>query len=103
MLDKDLIAREPPDMRNGIDSLYVYCDIVEPQIVGNGMHQLLDTVAVSGNFGDIIDRRFSTPHYIPLLAKQFDSISFTIKDDLDRLIPFNFGKCIIKLHFRRRR
>ena len=96
------IAKHAPDMRGGIDSLYVYCDICEPQIVGNSLERLLRIIPVKGSYGDIVMETFTLPHYINVLHKSFSTIQVSIKSDVDLPIPFSFGKCVVKLHFRKK-
>jgi hypothetical protein len=99
-LTESQIAKGMPDMRNGIDTFYIYCSIIAPQMVGDTMEQLLRTVAISGRFGDTVVMDYPTPHYASVLCKEFSSIEFSIKDDQNLPIPFNYGKVIIKLHFK---
>ena len=98
-----VIAKYPPDMRAGIDSLFVYCDVIAPQIVGNRQEQLLRIVPVSGRHGAIVDRVFVAPHYVPVLNKRFSTIGISINTDQDRPFAFKFGKSVVKLHFRKQR
>ena len=95
-------AKYPPDLRAGIESFFIYTDIIAPQLVGNKRAQVLRIVPVSGTFGEIVDRTFVTPHYVPVLKKVFASIDISIKTDQDRPFSFQFGKSIVKLHFRKR-
>jgi len=95
-------AKYPVDMRGGVDALYVYCDLVENQIVGNVREPLLRILPVQGIYGEIIDQDFVARHYIPVLKKEFSTVHISIKSDRDILIPFLFGKVIVKLHFRSR-
>ncbi len=95
-------AEYPPDLRGGIDSLFVYSDIVQPQIVGDSMQPLLRTVPVGGSYGDILHRVFVSPHYVDVLHRDFSSIAISIKTDRDLPVPFKFGKTFVKLHFRRK-
>jgi hypothetical protein len=97
------LARFPTDLRGGTDSLYVYCDLVEPQVVGNVRVPLLRTVAVTGNYGQVIDQLFHSPHYMSLQQTSFSSIHITINSDTNEPLRFQFGKSVIKLHFRKRR
>lgn len=96
------IAKYPIDMRAGIDALYVYCDLVENQIVGNVREPLLRILPVQGQYGELIDKDFVARHYIPVLKKEFSTVRISIKSDRDALIPFAFGKVIVKLHFKKR-
>jgi hypothetical protein len=100
-LEETTVAVHPPDVRGGMDSLYVYCDLVEPQIVGNSLEPLLRIVPIKGSHGDYISSVFVAPHYIPILRREFSTVEITIKTDTNRLVPFEFGKCIVKLHFRK--
>jgi hypothetical protein len=100
-MDETTLAAFPPDIRGGMDSLFVYCDLVEPQIVGNSMQQLLRIVPIKGRHGDYISSVFVAPHYIRILRREFSTVEITIKTDTNRLVPFEFGKCIAKLHFRK--
>ena len=83
----------------GFDVMYVYANILEPQIVGNVSAPLLRIVNVEGKYPNIIDKVFDFPHYIPVLVKDISDIEIDIKDDLNEYIPFLSGKVIIKLHF----
>jgi len=98
---KDM-AKHPFDMRGGIDALYVYCDLVENQIVGNVREPLLRILPVQGSYGEIVNQDFVARHYIPVLKKEFSTVQISIKSDTDQPIPFAFGKVIVKLHFRSR-
>ena len=96
-------AAFPPDLRAGIDSLFVYCDIIEPQIIGNNRAQVLRIVPVTGDYGSVIDKVFIAPHYVSVLNKNFSSIHVSIKTDQNRLFQFTSGKCIVKFHFKKSR
>ncbi len=96
-------AKYIPDIRIGFYSLYLYCSLVEPQIVGNVTAPLLRSVHVKGNHGDIIEKLYNTPHYVPVVAKEIDRVEIDIKDDNNQSVPFQFGKTVVKLHFRRKR
>lgn len=94
-------ARHSPDMLGGMHSFYVYCDIVEPQIVGNVFAPLLQVINIEGKYMDIINHAYISPHYIPVLKKSFNTIDIAVKTDQDEPVPFEFGKTIVKLHFKR--
>ena len=102
LLHDSMWAKHAPDLRGGIDSLYVYCDICEPQIVGNSMERLLRIIPVRGQYGDIVMETFTLPHYINVLHKSFSNIHVSIKSDVNSPIPFSFGKSVVKLHFRKK-
>ena len=92
----------PPDLTAGFNTLFVYCNIIQPQIVGNTLAPLLRTVPISGSFGSSVSSVFLSPHYIPLRNKSFETVEISIKDDQNHPIEFNFGKVILKLHFKKK-
>jgi len=101
--EEKVMADYPPDLRGGIDALFIYLDIIENQIVGNTMAPLLQIVPVEGHYGDLIQKTFYSPHYLNVLSKKVSAIEVNIKNDINKHIDFNFGKIILKLHFQRRK
>ena len=97
------IAKYIPDLRGGFYSLHVYCSVVEPQIIGQVLAPLLRCVHVDGNHGDIVEKLFNSPHYVPVLPTEIDYLQIDIKDDRNQFVPFDFGKTVVKLHFRKKR
>ena len=90
-----------PSMKVGCESLYVYTDLIEPQLVGNTYAPLLKIVHVEGKFGNSIEKVFYNRHYIPVCVKTFGQIHVDIKDSANQYIEFDSGKCILTLHFRK--
>ena len=84
-----------------ITSIYVYCDIVQPQIVGNTMVPLLRTIPVSGNPGDVITKTFTNIQYVPVQTKSFEDIEILLRADTGDPVPFERGKVIATLYFRK--
>jgi hypothetical protein len=83
-------------------TLFVYCNIVEDQIIGNSMAPLLRIVETQGKHGDLICKTYDSPHYIPVLLKDIQSIEINIKNDMNEYYKFEFGKVIVKLHLKKR-
>jgi hypothetical protein len=96
-------SQNPIDLRGGFDAMYVYCDIVEPQIVGDCLTPPLRVVKVEGNHDDVLVRTFDFPHYVPVSKREISTIEINIKDDANRFVGFRYGKVVVKLHFRRRK
>jgi hypothetical protein len=91
------------DIGGSETSFFVYCNIVQPQFVGNSLKQLLRTVPVStGTLGTTVHKEFITAHYIDVLTNDFDTVEVELRNDSGKLIDFQFGKIILKLHLRRR-
>jgi hypothetical protein len=96
-------AKYPVDLRAGLDALYIYCDLVTNQVVGHVLAPLLRVVAVEGHHDDIISKTYTTPHYLPVVKREFDTVEINIKDDRNAPVRFLYGKTIVKLHFRKKK
>ena len=91
------------ELNAALQSLFVYCNIVDHSLVGDANAQLLRTVEVPSNtlYADNITLIYDKPHFIPMQTNSYDTINLDIKDDTLEKIPFNFGKVIIKLIFKK--
>jgi hypothetical protein len=98
-----IIGDRPVDIEGGLHALYVYCDVLECVAVGDTMAPLLRIVTVKGSRGEMSYVQYDQPRYVPLQKKSFDSIEIDIRDDIGKPIPFDAGKLIVTLHFRRSR
>lgn len=95
----------PANMLLGLPAqMYIYCDIVEPQLIGDTMAPLLQIINIdTANYVYGANRfvQFSTPHYVPLLKTSFESLEIDLRDNTGDLLPFHFGTSCVKLHFRK--
>ena len=103
MITKNTEAPLPVDLEAGFHAMYLYTDIVEPQLVGDSKVSLLKLVKCSGEFGDNVSVNFPNLQYVPVSVKSFETVEIDIKDDTQEKVPFEFGKVIVTLHFRQRR
>ena len=62
------------DPNRGFKSLYVYCDAAEAMPVSDIKAPLLRVVDAAGNFGDLIHRLYTTPQYVPVSKKEFNTL-----------------------------
>ena len=83
-----------------VSTIYVYCDIVEPQVVGDTSAQLLKSIPVEGRFGDIITKTFPNIQYVPIQRKSFEDVEVLLRSDTGDPVPFERGKVVTTLHFR---
>jgi hypothetical protein len=97
------IAEYPVNLNSGANSLYVYTDVVEPNIVSNKMARLLRIVNGAGEYGNYISVAYTKPYYMPVFSSTINSIEIEIKDEMDRNIRFSFGITIALLHFRKKK
>jgi hypothetical protein len=88
------------DPHRRIQSLFVYCDVLEHVPVGDVKAPLLRIVGVSGKEGDVVRRIFDKPLYVPVQKKNFESIEIDIRTDAGEVVPFEYGKSSVTLHFR---
>ena len=98
MITKNVEAPLPVDLEAGFHAMYLYTDIVEPQLVGDSKVSLLKVVKCSGQFGDNVSVNFPNLQYVPVNVKSFETA-----DDTQEKVPLEFGKVIVTLHFRQRR
>ena len=66
----------------GFNSLYVYCDAAEAIPVGDIKAPLLRVVDAAGNFGDTIHILDTTPQYVPVSKKEFNTVEIDIRNTL---------------------
>ena len=90
------------DPKSSFPVMYVYCDLVEPQIVGDVQAPLLKIVSVEGNDGEIVNAHYSRPFYVPVIRQHFQTIQIDLRLHSGDLVPFERGKVILTLHFRLR-
>ena len=93
----------PAFLDQGMTSLFVYCDIIQPQVVGDSLEPLLRTVGINSDvpFGQNITETFDTPYYLPLASKVFQEIQIDLRSDTGEAPPFQFGRVALTLHFLR--
>jgi hypothetical protein len=101
--DMQIKGKSPYQLQSGYHSLYVYTDIVKPSIVGNSSVQLLRLVQVpsDGKFGDQVVITFPITYYTQLITNEIQNIEIHIKDETGKTLPFEFGRSILVLHFKK--
>ena len=89
------------DVNQGFYSLYVYCNLIEPWLVGDSRAPLLRIVPIEGHGGQMVTKTYQHIHYLPLLQKHFRTIEIDIRKDTGEPVPFELGKLVVTLHFRK--
>ena len=97
------IAEREADLEQGFHDLYVYCDIIQAQFVGDALVPLLRIVPVEGVDGQRVSKSFERPHYLPVSRREFETIEVNIKRDTGESVLFELGKVLLTLHFRQSR
>lgn len=98
-------GKYPVNLNLGLPSqLFIYSDIIQPQIVGDVMTSLLRVVPldpVTYTYGAFKMNVFSPAHYLPVMRREFDVIEIDIRTSIGDRVPFQFGTACVKLHFKR--
>ena len=91
------------DVKKVLNSLYVYCPLVEPRMVGDARVPLLRIVPVEGRNGEMITRVFDPIQYCPLLQRRIQTVEIDIRDTTGAMVPFEKGRVVVSLHCRKRK
>ena len=97
-----IVSAKEVDMEQGLYVLYVYCDLVEGQIVGDSLVPLLKAVPVDGEHGANTTKDYINPQYVPVAINHFSQLHLLLRDDAGDRVPFERGRVTATLHFRRR-
>lgn len=94
------LAKYSPDLHGGVHSLFIYAPgLIEPAMVGDTSTPLLRIAKVKGKHGDMVEDTFLSPLYHKVMEKSITDISIEIRTSTERLVPFDWGDCILVLHF----
>jgi hypothetical protein len=91
------------DVKKGLNSLYVYCPLVEPRMVGDAHVPLLGIVPAEGRDGEMITRVLDPIQYCLLLQRRFQTMEIDIRDDAGSIVPFERGRVVVTIHCRKRK
>lgn len=98
-------AVRPPNLLAGIPShMYVYCDLVEPQLVGDTVASLIKIVNIDAKnytYGAHNIVHFNDPHYVPIMKSSFESVEIDLRNSTGQHLPFHFGTTCMKVHLRK--
>ena len=82
-------------------NIHVYCDIIQPQIVGDKTIPLLGiipTKKTTGTYETVY--AVENIHYIPIQRKSFQKIKVFLRSSTEESIPFEYGRASITLHLK---
>lgn len=100
VINNNMTGMYPPNLAPEMFNIFIYCDIITPQIVGDSMCPLLRTVNLSPRSGEVVSETFR-PYYVQLSQLEFDTIEILICNEFGEEIYFDKAQCIVTLHFRR--
>lgn len=96
---KVFVSENPPDLQFCATRLFVYCDILESQIVGDTFSPLLFTIALEDTQKKIVTVN-PLRSYINVARQSFDSINIFICNEFGEEAVFENGASSLSLHFR---
>ena len=82
-------------------NIHVYCDIVQPQIVGDKTVPLLGVVPCEKTT-ETYETLYAVEniHYIPIQTKSFQKVKILLRSSTNESIPFEHGRATITLHLK---
>jgi len=98
----DYIAQFKPYMKHGQTEMFIYSDLVRPQMMGDHSAPLLATAVYEGDDGRRNTITFRNPQYYNLARSNIESIQVYIRSESGENLPFTFGNFSAQLHFRRK-
>ena len=88
------------DLHACTTTIYIYCVIVQPQVVGDTNAKLLRSVPVQGKIGEVVTKTFTNIQYVPVQTKSFEDIEIILRDEAGNSVPFEREKVLVTLHFK---
>jgi len=95
------MADEAFVLNEDLNLMYVYCDVAAHTVVGDTMAPLLRVLNLNNESYEMIRLSFPDIHYKPVQKRQFDSIEISINTARGLVLPFESGRSVVTLHFRR--
>jgi len=90
------------DTRRGFYAIYVYCDAIQPRVVGDTLSPLLQVLPIKGKHGDIIWLSYANVQYHPVKCTDISDIHIDIRTDSGENVAFERGKVVATLALRRK-
>ena len=83
-------------------NIYVYCDIVQPRIVGDTVVPLIGVIPTTEKTSGMHEtvHEVENIHYIPIQTKSFQKVKVLLRSSTYEPIPFEYGRAAITLHFK---
>lgn len=93
----------PADINDGMSSIYLYANICGKRLVGDTMVPLLRVIPTdpSNHTSSVKWVRFRNIEYVPVNRNNSDIIEINIRRDNGDIVPFESGKVVVTLHFRK--
>ena len=102
------IGQFPIDLTGGCNTIFVYCNLVQNEILGDSRTALLRAIPLTerpatGNQQQLIYRTFGNLQWRRVVKSSIESISVSLRNETGQLVPFlSRGRTNLTLHFRQR-
>ena len=81
-------------------TIYLYCNLIRAQMVGNTKSQVLAVVSAESVTGGRMCQ--GSGSFVPLADYSFDKVIIELADSTGKIIPFSDGITTVRLRFRKR-
>ena len=81
VISRTSTAERAVDLEHYFHDLYVYCDMIQSQYVGDALVPLVRIVPVERKDEERISKSFIRPQYVPVSRREFETIEVNIKRD----------------------
>lgn len=99
--NQEHLSKLPPSLYAGFHHIFIYCDIIEPQIVGGSMVPLLRMISNTNN-GFSVVHHFTAPYYYKIAKSEISNITVLLCDEFGEQIKLDKGPLNLTLHFKRK-
>ncbi len=103
IVGKDIEGSFCASPNGGFHQLYIYTDLIQPQISPDGEYPLLRVIAVEDKPNQVnVEKSFSPVFYKQLKKHPIDTAQFWLMEDSGKRIDFQHGNVVIVLSFRKK-
>jgi hypothetical protein len=95
----DVTGQVAFDVNRQMNLMYVYCDAATDSAIDDVRAPLLRVGNVSGEHSRTVHIVYDRPYYVPVGRREFDTIEFSINNEFDKSMAFEFEKSVVTLHF----
>uniref|UniRef100_A0A914GTD1 Uncharacterized protein n=1 Tax=Globodera rostochiensis TaxID=31243 RepID=A0A914GTD1_GLORO len=101
-VEREEIAKYGVDLRGGFTSFAVYASgLTRSVILGNSLSSLLRIVATDGEYGQVVERIYDNPMFIPVQPREINELQIELRMMDGQLVPFDYGTVLITLVFKK--
>ena len=100
------IGQWPVDLNAGSHTMFLYCDLVQNEMLGDTQTALLrpiplKSMTLAHTMGEVNHKSFTNLQWKRIVKPQFQSISLTLANEMGQKMPFlSCGRTNITLAFR---